>query len=494
MIPLFKVIGSAVIAAAMVWGALLVHPITTQTPAPTQSFGSAFSPVQGSTYVLAGAGINSSVTTITLTSFKTPDGRSLTMGMFGTIGYASVDPNSPSKIEDITFTGITQNANGSAVLTGVSRGMDFVSPYTSSTSLAYAHAGGAYLILSNTAGFYGQQFLFANSVSTSSASLVFSSTSPPYYDGTVTFSNPFSLIDKQYADALSIAGSPTSTFSGMGQTQLATKTQIAAGTASSTIGAPLVLPAIFATSTPNASFCGAGCIPVTNSTGFLSSLFISTTSAYSWTGNQTFAKATSTAFGVSGSVLGLNGLFYTFPSSQGAANTNLTNDGTGILTWNNRNHSVATSTTQIVLASSVSSTTLASFTLPANQLANGEVLRVTFQLSAFGTVSTDTFQFCVKYGGSTNSFCGIALNGTAFSTGDAQIVVNIFGKTSATQQVTWNTTAYNSGGVSVMSNGAGSIATDATSAQTVLISIKENTSNAGDKITMENYVAEIIAR
>lgn len=145
--------------------------------------GSSFTPVQASQFTLAGAGVTSSQTTIPLTSFKLPDPNKtpITMSMFGSIGYAVLEPQS-SRIENVTFTGVIQNSNGTATLTGVSRGISFYTPYNASTTLALSHAGGAYLILTNSAAFYGKEFLFANSVSTSTAPLIFSSTTPPRYD------------------------------------------------------------------------------------------------------------------------------------------------------------------------------------------------------------------------------------------------------------------------------------------------------------------------
>lgn len=122
-------------------------------------------PVGGYQYYLAGAGVTSSATTIQLTSFKTPDGRNITMSMFGGIGYGALDPQTTSKIENITFTGVTQNSNGTALLTGVTRGVDFVTPYAASSTLRRSHTGGSTFILTNTASYYGEQFGMVNNPS-----------------------------------------------------------------------------------------------------------------------------------------------------------------------------------------------------------------------------------------------------------------------------------------------------------------------------------------
>lgn len=111
--------------------------------------------VQGKPYALAGSGITSVAVTITLSSFKTPAGVNLTMTDFGTIGYGVLEPKT-SKVENFSFTGVTQNADGTATLTGVTRGLKFVSPYDADATLQKAHSGSSVVIISNTVQFYAQ--------------------------------------------------------------------------------------------------------------------------------------------------------------------------------------------------------------------------------------------------------------------------------------------------------------------------------------------------
>jgi len=77
----------------------------------------------------------------------------LTMTDFGDIGYGTIDPGNGIQEEQISFTGITQNANGTATLTGIKTVL-FKSPYTESSGLAKTHVGGAVFVISNTAAFY----------------------------------------------------------------------------------------------------------------------------------------------------------------------------------------------------------------------------------------------------------------------------------------------------------------------------------------------------
>lgn len=121
-------------------------------PAPIQeeSFG-AFSPVAGGTYRLK-TSIGTSDTTIILSAFTEPiTGNPLTMTSLATdIGYATIDPQSSTRKEFVSFTGITQNADGSATLTGVSRGLGFQSPFTASSTLRKSHPGQSIFILSDS--------------------------------------------------------------------------------------------------------------------------------------------------------------------------------------------------------------------------------------------------------------------------------------------------------------------------------------------------------
>lgn len=82
------------------------------------------------------------------------DGNLVTMtAYFGTIGFGTLEPGNGALEEQISFTGVTQNANGTATLTGVSS-VTFSSPYTATSGLLKTHAGSVPFIISNTAGFY----------------------------------------------------------------------------------------------------------------------------------------------------------------------------------------------------------------------------------------------------------------------------------------------------------------------------------------------------
>lgn len=160
-------------------------------------------PVGTTQFYLSGAGVTSSATTIQLTSFTTPDGRPITMSMFGTVGYGALEPGTVAKLEDISFTGITQNVNGTAILTGVSRGMDFVTPYTPTSSLGKSHAGGATFIITDTAGFLGTEFAQVNNNETITGTWTFN-TSPVSLSATPASNTVLGNVKTTYAPQKSL--------------------------------------------------------------------------------------------------------------------------------------------------------------------------------------------------------------------------------------------------------------------------------------------------
>ena len=107
-------------------------------------------PVAGTTYILAGSGISSTATSITLTSFSVPqNGTLITDADISDTFYLTLEPGSRSRQEIVSCTTVTQNAGGTATLSGCTRGLSPISPYTASTTLQFAHAGGSQAILSD---------------------------------------------------------------------------------------------------------------------------------------------------------------------------------------------------------------------------------------------------------------------------------------------------------------------------------------------------------
>lgn len=305
-------------------------------------------PVGGTTYYLSGAGINSTATSIQLTALKTADGRNITMSSFGTVGYGTLEPGTNAKLENIEFTGIVQNGNGTATLTGVSRGVDFVYPYAATPTLGRAHSGGATFIITNTASYYYNEFTMNNN--NNLFTWPTASTSPA---------------GKGYVDFVAFNGAAVinATTVSKGVVQLATGAQAAASTASGSSGASLALTSSISTSTRNAA-TSANQVMVTDANGRMDNAF-----------QNPYASTTIAA--TSSAKLNLHGLGYNFPSVRGATSTALAEDGTGNLTWESFDVLLngASSTAQTLTGSSATST-IYTYSLPGGLLGTNNIVKV----------------------------------------------------------------------------------------------------------------------
>ena len=134
-----------------------------------------FKPFQLQPFSLAGAGASIGDSTVVLSSMLDINGAAVTMANFGTIAYGTLEPGNGIQEEQISFTGITNNANGTSTLTGVSTVL-FKDPYTPTANLAKTHAGGTVFVISNTSAFY-DQFLKKNDDATITGLVTF--TQPP---------------------------------------------------------------------------------------------------------------------------------------------------------------------------------------------------------------------------------------------------------------------------------------------------------------------------
>ena len=130
---------------------------------PAPSTPSTVNFIQAAPFTLAGAGSSIGDVTITLSSMVGIDGNNIVTADLGSYAFGTLEPGNGTQEEAILFTGITQNANGTATLTGVSSIM-FKQPYTLTTGLTKTHAGASKFILSNDAAFYNNFTLYLNSI------------------------------------------------------------------------------------------------------------------------------------------------------------------------------------------------------------------------------------------------------------------------------------------------------------------------------------------
>ncbi len=302
----FKKYAGIALLLVLIAGAY-VFPMQKVSP---QAFGGTFNPIQAAKFTLSGSGATATSNTIVVNNLLLPDAVTpITMGMFGSIGYATLEPGT-SKEENISFTGITQNSNSTATFTGVSRGLAFTAPYAASTTLAYAHAGGTYVIFSNSAPFYSQFGILGNAQTWGGVN-TFGSTTPPRYDyvgvqanGTyIATTSEFASI--AYVNATALAGAPNGTTAVKGIYQTATGLQAASSTATGSTGAQLVLGNGIATDTPSVPQSVSGSHVIMSTIGgFLRQGWLDLTANWTFTGNVT-VSATNTAGGFAppGSIL-----------------------------------------------------------------------------------------------------------------------------------------------------------------------------------------------
>lgn len=331
---ILKKIGSLALAGSLIFGVGAGVALATGTPLRV---------VQTPSIHLY-AGIVGGSTSMRITPFpKDLDGTKLTLTDFGSSTTLTIDPKVSGYEEIIGFSGLVDNGDNTATLTGLSRNLISKYPYTT-VGTGRSHGAGATIVFGNNPQIYGRLGALENDQSWLGIN-TFSSTTQPRYDFTPATYNGTSFVSYATLLATAIQGAATSTFSNMGIVKLATKTEIAAGTASSTTagttGAPLVIPAKFATSTPNAGL-SANLVPITNSNGVLNPLFIATSSTdapngYSFTAPitvtsaSTTLNATTTIAGNTSNKLTINTVPYVYPSANSIGV--MSNDGSGNLSW-----------------------------------------------------------------------------------------------------------------------------------------------------------------
>lgn len=171
---------------------------------------------------LAGSGVTATATSVTVSSFKhlaAVGSSNVVTADLGDVCYATFEPGT-AREELVSFTGVTQNSDGTATLTGVTRNLKPYSPYDQYSATGLAHAGGSYLVVSDN---------------------------PQLFDG---------LVD--YIDGIAVAGAPDASLTSKGIVEMATTAEIDAGdgtgstTAPNVVGPAELAASIYATQLPSA--------------------------------------------------------------------------------------------------------------------------------------------------------------------------------------------------------------------------------------------------
>lgn len=375
-----------VAVVALLWFVILTPTVS----APQPSFGAtnAVQTIGGFPYFLAGSGISSSGTSITLTSLTLPQtGYKILTTDLGQPFYVTIEPGSTSRQEFASCTTVTQNTNNTATLSGCVRGLMPIAPYTTNSQYAFSHSGGTTLIFSNSPQFY-QQFLALGNVATSTNTLIFGSTTPPQYDADPVWAN-FStkiLADVSYVNSVVAGGAANASETVKGIIQLATGAQAASSTSLGSTAARLAIGANLATDTPNTATRGSKVL-MSNMGGFLNQNWLDLTAPFTTSGAWTFANAVSIAASNSFK-LTLNTVAYVFPSSQGTAGSRLQNDGSGNLSW------VTGTLNKYTLAYSGSITANNSTATTSNMVVPANVLTASSTISFIGSAIDSASASC----------------------------------------------------------------------------------------------------
>lgn len=194
-----------------------------------------YMPAGAQTYNL-GTSIGSTDATILLSSFLEPvTNIPYTMALMNTqIVFGTIAPKTTSS-EFISFTGITQNAGGTATLTGVVRGLAKKYPFTTDAAYKLPHSGQTQFILSDAPQVF-QEYVSLNNDQTIGGTNIFtvSPTIP-----TVLSSAIHQAASIEYVNNIALSGAPNASTTVKGIVQEATQAQVLAKTAAGSTGAEL---------------------------------------------------------------------------------------------------------------------------------------------------------------------------------------------------------------------------------------------------------------
>lgn len=400
-------------------------------------FGSTL-PIAGQNYTLSGAGTSKTATSITLSSLTvTQTGQKIQDSDLSDTFYITLEPGNSTRQEIVSCTTVTQNAAGSATLSGCARGLSPITPYAASSTLGFSHGGGTQVIFSNPPQFY-LEFLRLQNAATSSAVLTFASTSPPRYDnvgaqasGTyIATTSEFASV--LYVNNIVVAGAPNSTQVVKGIVQLATALQAASSTILGTTGANDVLWGKYATDTPQncSTPSNGGCVVMSLLNGKLNQSWLDLTQNFTFTGALNLAASAA-------KTLTLNSIAYVFPPTQSASSTVLSTDGSGNLSWEALQVGTLDVAGSTFTAPQTGASTTARFiTIPANTLASTTAIRVRAQ--GLLTCSSGPTAVEVVFGNGTSSSSPIYVNSCSWpgsSSSNFSIETTIYTVNSASQSV-----------------------------------------------------------
>lgn len=179
--------------------------------------GSPTQPFAGNTYNITGAGISGSASSITFSSLTIKqNGYKIQDADLSATFYLTLEPGNNSKQEIVGCTTLVQNVNNSATVSGCTRGLLPISPYTASSTLQFTHAGGSQAIFSDPPQLFNLYTAKGNDEAITGEWTF--ATNP--HGGTATSSNQ--LVTLGQAGAIASQGAATSTETAGGIVELGT--------------------------------------------------------------------------------------------------------------------------------------------------------------------------------------------------------------------------------------------------------------------------------
>lgn len=476
--------------------------------------GDSFLFVSGKKYRLDGAGVGKTDNTVSLTSFTIPiSGDELTMANFGTTGYGTIEPTSDKRKELISWTGITQSSGTKASLTGVTRGLSFVAPYTASTTLQKSHSGGSTFIISDTPQFY-DNFASKNNEENINKVWIFDADRLPITDADVNATSSTQFVTLGQLTSVTNQGAATSSETVAGIIEQATLAETGAGTAFDADN-PHAINSENATSTISAGGApGIGFVPTSEADGKLNQEWTDKSEAYTWTGQHNFDAATTTitsatttfdgtlanvSIGTSTPTVQKGGLSITGDLflSGNATTTSLgfpdnTNQTTAFI-GGNYLHSFTDASTNS--GGDSEEVHLATSTIAANTLGANDGMRITSYIST-ATLSNSSGTLTVKFQFGESEICTI-VTGTPAATlasGEGRVELIFVNNNNTSAQIgncTFTLIESVNGVDSVFIHTAASDSVDFTTSQDLNIRFEAGTNSS---MTMQDMVVEVLEK
>lgn len=359
--------------------------------------------IAGGTYTLSGGGVSSSATSITLSSFTIPQtGQKIQDSDLSSTFYITLEPGNRSRQEVVSCTTVSQGAT-TATLSGCTRGISPVRPYTASTTLQFAHAGGTQVIFSDPPNVFDEMANVQNTAYIT-GTWGFQGTAPT----STMCATANELCNKSYVDATANAGAATSTETNGGIIELGTLAE-QANSYDGGANKPTVLQTKNSTST--CQVVGSYNIVASSTTGKIDRNCIGLSESFAWSGLHTFnagtlttASSTNTATtsirasSVTNNALILNGVAYAFPSTQCGANQIWRNDGAGNWSCSNsyaQQYSLIEQTDMTPTTNSYATSTLG-ISIPSGSFTASSTIEVNITVSVCADTGSATCSLYIR--------------------------------------------------------------------------------------------------